>query len=567
MKEKLRLILKRTVVLGCIFTLLFSMVGCSLLDDEETVGQYINVNETNDTNSLNALLESNAVRESKVKLKGDGTDTVTILIYMNGSDLESDAQAATQDLMEIVNAGSSENVNILVQTMGTRSWATTYGIASDRSQIYRVDGSGLTLVKDDLGQLDCTQSNTLSDFIIWGVQNYPADRYILTFWNHGGGPVYGFGYDEWIDDYSAALTIDEIQAALNTAGVYFDFIGMDCCIMSCMETCCALYDYCDYMILSEDFESGLGWYYTDWLKELYQNSSIPTPELAKYIIDDMVAENENSSDLGDSSILALIDESMMKVLYTAWTDFAYANESVLLDSNYSRRVKKSSRALPSVENREFFSDWFMDDDSEEVSLEDYYITDLMSVASSIDSQESDALAAAVNQAVVYMNATSDDSYMTGLSVTLPYGDSDFYSQLSAILSNCGFDSEYINWLSKFTSAEGYSEFYDYNEWDEDWSGWNDYDDDYNWEDWEYSDEDDYWDDDSWGWDVWDFVDSWNNWWNDDDWSYSDDWSYEGDDWYYGDDYCCDDDWYGDGYDDYWDDGYWDDGYDDWFYDE
>ena len=49
---------------------------------------------------------------------------------------------------------------------------------------------------DDLGQLDCTAEESLRDFIIWGVQNYPADRYILHFWDHGGGPVYGLNADE-----------------------------------------------------------------------------------------------------------------------------------------------------------------------------------------------------------------------------------------------------------------------------------------------------------------------------------------------------------------------------------
>ena len=60
---------------------------------------------------------SNAIREPFVKLKGDGSDTVTVMVYMNGSDLESESQEATGDLAEMVRAGSSPNVNILVQTI------------------------------------------------------------------------------------------------------------------------------------------------------------------------------------------------------------------------------------------------------------------------------------------------------------------------------------------------------------------------------------------------------------------------------------------------------------------
>lgn len=506
---------------------------------------------------MNSLFSEEVVREKKVKVKGNGEDTVTILVYMNGSNLESDDGEATTDLSEMVAAGSSDKVNIVVQTMGTRSWEKKYGIAANRSQIYEVNGNGLKLVKDDLGQLDCTREKTLSDFIIWGAQNYPADRYALLFWNHGGGPVYGFGSDEWVKDEYAALTIDEMQSAFKTAGVYFDFIGMDCCIMSCVEVCMAFYDYCDYTILSEDFESGLGWSYTEWLKALYQNTSISTVELGKKICDSMVGANENSWG-GDKSILAVIDESMMKILYTAWTDFAYSNESGLLDQNYSRKVIRTGRAHPLL-------------DKETYRMSDYFVTDIMAVAENIDSEESKALAAACDQALVYVKACGSDTALTGLSVTLPYGDSSFYSDLKTIFTNCGIDKEYIDWLGNFVGTSGANDYYDYGEWDDQWSGWEDYYDDYDWTDWDYYDDEEYWNDDSWGWSVWDYILSWNNWYDDEDWSYdeSNDPSYDGDDWYYGDDYSYDYDWFGNGDwsdDEYYyeDDDYWfDDSYDGW----
>ena len=505
-----------------------------------------------------------AVRARQVELKGDGKDTVTILVYMNGSNLETDDSEATTDLTEMVKAGSSDKVNVIVQTMNTKKWSSKYGISSNRSQIYKLDGKGMTLVKDDLGQLDCTESSTLRDFIIWGAQNYPADRYILQFWDHGGGPVYGFGYDD-ITESEEVLSTDEIQKALYEAGVYFDFIGMDCCLMSCLEVSCALYDYCDYMILSEDFESGLGWSYTKWLKALYENSSISTPDLGKIIIDEMV--NANSSDTegwGDDSILALIDESTMKVLFTAWTDFAYANEDALLQNNYARKksMPTSGRVHPSLLSKGFFTQWLYDE--EEYYMSDYYVTDIMALADTLDTDESKALESAVSNAIVYVNSCGDDTSLTGISVTLPYGDSEFYYDLQTVFTNCGFSSEYITWLEKFTDAEGADSFYDYGNWDSDWSGWDNYEDDYNWSDWYEDYDDEYWEDDDWGWSIFDYLFSWNSWYSDDDWYYddnSDNWSYEGDDWYYGDYYdnSRQDDWY-DYRDDYRDDYYGDNYY-------
>ncbi len=509
------------------------------------------------TEAISSLYENGAVREPKVKLKGNGQDKVTILIYMNGSDLESDSQEATGDLAEMVHAGSSSNVNILVQTMGTKKWYN-YGIASNRSQIYSVNGNGLTLVKDDLGQLDCTGPDALSSFIAWGAANYPADRYILLFWNHGGGPVYGFGSDEWNSDQYASLTIDEMQTALSRGGIYFDIIGMDCCIMSCIEVCAALYEYCDYMVLSEDFESGLGWNYTPWLSSLYSNTSIRSTDLGRRIVDSMVDANAQDSYNGDNSILAVIDQAMLKVLWQTWTDFAYANESALLNSNYSREVKRSDngRVHPILRRQgrtlryggydswdDFsYSDYYSDDVPD---LSEYYITDIMAVASTMDTVESNALRSALDSTIVYMKATEGDRDLTGISVTLPYGDEAFYADLNRIFTNAGFDTDYVSWLSKFTSASGTGSFYDYSDWDDDWDGWDDYNDDYDWNEWDYGGGDDY---DYWfDWDFWgDFADDdgcYDYGYYDDDDYYGcyDDYYYEDDGYYYGDDYYSYDD--------------------------
>lgn len=564
-KEITKSIVRLLTSFLCVF-LILGLTGCSWLEDEEengSKGGNESVPSSSSSKKAKDFLPDGVVRDKKVKLKGDGTDTVTVLIYMNGSNLETDGSEATTDISEIISAGYSDQVNILIETLGTKKWDKKYKIASDRSQIYKVGEKGLSLVKDDLGQLDCTTEESLRDFIIWGVQNYPADRYILQFWDHGGGPVYGFGYDEWVKEENAALTIDEMQGALKSAGVYFDFVGMDCCLMSCLEVCCAFYDYCDYMILSEDFESGLGWDYTNWVKKLYDNPSIPTTELGKLICDDMVAANENNTREGDRSIMALVDQSMLKVLFTAWTDFAYENEAALLGKNYSRSVKRSigGRVMPAIAKKSRPNGWNLDffgygdaDEADETSMAEYFVTDIMEVAGTIDSGKSDALRSAISQTLVYVKSTESDAGLTGIAVSLPYGDADYYNSLKKIFTNIGIDKKYVEWVGKFAGASVTTNDSDHDTWDESWTGWDDYEDDYDWENWDYSDDDDgYWDD--FDWDDWDYDDSWNEWYDDEDWD--DDYNYQGDDWYYGDDYGYDDDWYGDGYDDYWDDDYYD----------
>jgi len=442
------------------------------------------------------------VKEKQTEIKGDGKDQATVFVYMNGSDLESEDGEATEDLCEMLAANISSQVNVLVETIGTKSWSKRLGIASDHTQRYKAEAGNLVLVDDSLGQLDCTSPDTLADFISWGAENYPANRYILIFWNHGAGPVYGFGYDEHQSEDSV-LTIDEIQTAIRQSGIYFDIIGMDSCIMSSLELCCAMYNYCDYMILSEDFESGYGWSYTGWLNALSENTSISSEKLGKIIVDDMIADNEENGE--GASTLALIDESYMKVLYTAWADFAYANEPALLGENYSMHVRGGRRTHPVLREKGLFD--FLFDEDGDYSMSDYYITDIMAVAQNIESKETEALAAAVNLSICYFNCTDDEVGMTGLSVTLPYGDSEFYGYLYPVFTGVGMDADYVGWLEKFVYAEGYNDYYDYESWyEDDWEGWDDYEDDWDWIDWLFFEDDDYWEDDSW--DEWGSNQSW-----------------------------------------------------------
>ena len=411
------------------------------------------------------------VRPKKVQLKNDGTDVVTVLVLMNGSDLESQYGEATNDLLEMVRAEKSDRVNILVETVGTRNWDRYFGISSRHAERYRVDSGRLTLLDGTLGQLDTTIPSTLSDFIRWGVETAPADRYILLLWDHGGGPVYGFGYDEF-RSFNSSLTIDEMQIALRDAGVYFDFIGMDCCLMSSLEVCCALYEYCDYTILSEDFEPGCGWSYQGWLSALADNPAIDTPALAEIAIDDSIRAAGRSSDPDDGMTLALIDESYMTLLYPAWVEFAYANESALLSQNYSQLREFSDRAHPRLSRS--IGNW----STNEYSLDDYYITDMLSLAANIPSKTSDALCATLDHAIAYYGATAGETTLSGLSVTLPYGDRSFYNELKRVFRNAGIDADYIEWLGRFVTAEtgGHYDFGGWNGWDDylggfDWGNW------------------------------------------------------------------------------------------------
>jgi len=399
------------------------------------------------------------VRDRLVTPVGDGKDKVTVMIYLNGSNLESDSGFATGDIAEMLKAEASDQVNVVIETLGTRRWQR-FGISADHTQRWHIENHELVLVDNNLKQLDCTDPRTLSDFVQWSAEQYPADRYFLILWDHGGGSVEGYGFDQW-QDYEASLTMDEIYSALEQTGVVFDFIGFDACIMSSIEICYALYPFCDYCVLSEDFESAIGWSYTGWLTALAENTSIDTEALGKILIDDMVQANIKDSD-GCDSTLALIDERYIPSAFSSWMDFAFANEDTLLAVNYSREVERTERAKP------------LTDDRISSDLVGYYITDALALVVSVDSPYSKPLVAKLAHAVSYYNCTNDNIGMTGLSVTLPYQDLDFYKNLGKVYSGIGIEKRYIEWLAKFQESYTPTEYYDYEEFDQQWNGWEAY---------------------------------------------------------------------------------------------
>ncbi|MCR5503259.1 MAG: hypothetical protein K6F53_09635 [Lachnospiraceae bacterium] len=547
------------VALGVIFLLIMLIPG----DEEDSEGDRAEAaentgssgpdnngtggNGSGQNNSQGSASAGKTPVEAKALSVGTDAKSATIMVYVNGSDLESEAGEATTDFSEMIASGIGNNVNVIIQTMGTKEWQD-YGISSKTAQTYKIENRDLKLIRDDLGQLDCTSKKTLSEFIGFCKDNYPAERYLFLFWDHGGGPVYGFGYDEWQKE-GESLTIAEMSEAFaEHKDIRFDIIGMDCCIMASLETCYALAPYCKYALLSEDFESGLGWDYTAWMRTFEENPGISTPLLGKYIVDAIIADNESSPG-GDSSCMGLFNVSTAKNLFSAWKAYAYRNEAALLKKNYSREHKAKGRG--------FWDLWGFDES--DVTLSDYYISDVLALVESIDdsSAEAKSLMSALKAAVAYYGHTEDKNELTGLAVSLPYGDADFYRQLSDVYRRIGLDDEYIDWLGEFVSVDGYDDYYDFGGFEDSWGGWGAYEDEYgcNYSDgssceYGYDYGDDYWEDED---------------------GYADDWiyDYEEDIWYLYDDdilYLYDEDtdtmFYYDEYDD--EIYYYDEDEDDWF---
>ena len=116
------------------------------------------------------------------------------------------------------------------------------------------------------------------------------------------------GYTAFSGD---SMTLDEVGTALKNAGCNFDIIGFDACLMATLETAMVLEPYADYMVASEETEPGIGWYYTGWISALSKNTSIPTLDLGKKLIDDYISKVKQETPRSQGT-LSLIDLAELK---------------------------------------------------------------------------------------------------------------------------------------------------------------------------------------------------------------------------------------------------------------
>lgn len=279
--------------------------------------------------SIYATCSISVVEQSK--------DDHTVLIYMCGADLESENQLATGDIQEILKvSGQPDDVNIVIETGGANSWASTYGISSTKLERYHVENK--SLVRDNqLTYASMGLTSTLQSFIEYGLNNYPADRVGLVFWNHGGG-MRGVCYDEKKND--DALKNSEIRSAVSGAlsncgmsGQKLEWVGYDACLMAVQDIAETNSDYFNYMVASEESEAGYGWDYDTWVDDLYSKKTSTT--ILKAIVDGFIADNGGASSSSGDQTLSYLNLSYAAAYKTAWESMASQLNSVVTSSNKS----------------------------------------------------------------------------------------------------------------------------------------------------------------------------------------------------------------------------------------
>jgi hypothetical protein len=262
----------------------------------------------------------------------------TVLVYQAGdNDLE---EALIKDFNEMERIGSGPTLNIVVQLdrsprydASNGNWTTTrrYYVTRDPEEAFPPDFStrpNHTIRSQlivDLGKKNMGDPNVLKDFLIWGIQNFPADRYFVILSDHGAGvrpfrglsllPFRGMMFTDTLNDF---LSEDETKQAFAEAvqflGRPFDIVGLDASEMSEIEIAYQLRDACRYLIASQLSEPNDGYPYDRFLWELYQNPSISTEEFLRKFVQhyiDSYRPGQPTNGAGSAVTIAVYNQSVV----------------------------------------------------------------------------------------------------------------------------------------------------------------------------------------------------------------------------------------------------------------
>ena len=338
-----------------------------------------------DESALNAAPSAGMQPQANSLRTNATTAKRTIMLYVCGADLEEDSGMASNNIRQVLesNFGREEDVRFVVMTGGSYRWflddddnvendngllvfpngievpedaaetgnpifgedvvrhnpksqisgpynqiweAKGKGAATDPGKLVLLDGNGLKNHRAD-DQEDpewMSDPATLQGFVNYCVDNYPAEKYDLILWDHGGGPTGGYALDvrreqSWFE--SNSMTFGQILEALKNNKVTnlgdddssndkkFDCVNFDACLMGSTEVALGIADYTDYYIASPETVPGRGQVYTGWLNKLGEEPNATTSSLGKKLVDDFCAYYDAGYEDGtrQEATMALID--------------------------------------------------------------------------------------------------------------------------------------------------------------------------------------------------------------------------------------------------------------------
>ena len=376
-------------------------------------------------------------------------ETTTLLLYMCGTDLQSDACV---DLAEIADVEAGDTINAVVLAGGAYEW--DFDDLKGNTRNLAVIRDGYFEEVTDWGHKSMGSRESLQEFLEYGLKNYPADRTIVVLWDHGAGSEGGVCFDQTADE--EGLTIVEIDEAISAAqqkvpDSHINIFGCDACMMATYEMAAMLSRHdIGYYVASEELEPGTGWFYSPWLQALKDKPSMTDEEVCSLIIDSFV-EKALEEVPDDYLTLSAVKLSEVPALQECMERFATALTGQVKSGNYSAVRRGRSRMYT------FGS--FADGSWDMVDL-----GAALNAYAQFDSATATEAKRLLKNCVVDSRQTDNLDSCCGLSILIPQDTANEFSayqegfNLSGVIPNwVGFLNEYVGALtggsSHITSAD------------------------------------------------------------------------------------------------------------------
>lgn len=314
-----------------------------------------------------ALLLSSAARAQSMpsdlfpssEPRADSSAAWTVMVYL-AADNNLDP-FAVGDIEEMEQVGSSDQLRIVVlvdRADYDSEWSTARRALVQHAPAPGVQSLTPSDTCTDLGEIDTGAPETLRGFVTWAAATYPARRYALILWNHGGGwralddlttGAARGGYPRglaWVptpqsryvcsdDDSGNKICTRHVREALEATGVRFDLIAYDACVMGMVEVAYEMRGLTDYTVASQQNIPGEGFSYTPFLSRLNAAPSMDAAALGAAIIE---AYDATYSDEPDCT-LALVQSSALGGLVERLNGF-------VREIAAAQNAPAGSRALP-----------------------------------------------------------------------------------------------------------------------------------------------------------------------------------------------------------------------------
>ena len=354
---------------------------------------------------------------SACKNVGDGkvTNATTLMIYMVGSDLEAKGGSGTSDLEEILKSqvDISKN-NILIYAGGTKKWHNDTLAEVSGHSIIKLTNDGFDIL-DSRDEVSMGESETLSYFLNYACDNYKTTDYALILWDHGNGPLIGYGKDMLHDNDSLTLTemSDALKASPFSEENKLAWVGFDACLMSSVELACVWEDYADYLIASQEIEPSFGWNYS-FLKNLgkYDIKQL-AGEITNLYMDSCFEYYERKNFDQRDTTLACLDLSVIDPLRNSLEElFSAAKQNVATEYSELVATRVNTRALGRASTGS-----------------EYDLIDLVDLAEQMKARypnEAEAVISAAKDLVVH-NVTNAQG-CCGLSIYYPFYNKSYYEK-------------------------------------------------------------------------------------------------------------------------------------------